>query len=62
MPPLAALSTNAILVAGGSLAVCLGLLNPGDEVVVFEPFYDAYRADVAMAGGVCRFVALGGVS
>jgi aspartate/methionine/tyrosine aminotransferase len=33
-------------------ACCLGLLEPGDEVVMFEPFYDAYPADVAMAGAV----------
>ncbi|HZW08678.1 MAG TPA: aminotransferase class I/II-fold pyridoxal phosphate-dependent enzyme [Phycisphaerales bacterium] len=31
-------------------ACCLGLLEPGDEVVTFEPFYDAYPAGVAMAG------------
>ncbi|GJM19997.1 MAG: aminotransferase [Phycisphaeraceae bacterium] len=36
----------------------LGLLNPGDEVIVFEPFYDAYPADLAMAGAVPRFVPL----
>lgn len=36
----------------------LGLVNPGDEVVVIEPFYDAYPADVAMAAAVPRFVQL----
>jgi N-succinyldiaminopimelate aminotransferase len=36
----------------------LGLLNPGDEVILFEPFYDSYRACVAMAGATPRFVAL----
>ncbi|MEQ8770395.1 MAG: aminotransferase class I/II-fold pyridoxal phosphate-dependent enzyme [Phycisphaerales bacterium] len=39
-------------------ATMLGLLNPGDEVVVFEPFYDAYPADLAMAGAAPRFVPL----
>jgi len=39
-------------------ASLLGLLNPGDEVVLFEPFYDCYRACVAMAGGVARCVTL----
>lgn len=39
-------------------ATTLGLLNPGDEVVLFEPFYDSYRASVALAGGVPRFVAM----
>ena len=36
----------------------MGLVNPGDEVVLFEPFYDSYRACVAMAGGTPRFVPL----
>ncbi len=36
----------------------LGLVDPGDEVVLFEPYYDSYRASVAMAGGVPRFVTL----
>lgn len=39
-------------------AACQGLLDPGDEVILFEPFYDAYPADVIMAGGVPRFVPL----
>jgi N-succinyldiaminopimelate aminotransferase len=36
----------------------LGLVDPGDEVVLFEPFYDSYEASVRMAGGVPRFVLL----
>lgn len=39
-------------------ASLLGLLNPGDEVVLFEPFYDSYRACLAMAGATPRFVTL----
>jgi aspartate/methionine/tyrosine aminotransferase len=39
-------------------AALLGVLNPGDEVILFEPYYDSYRASVAMAGGVARFVTL----
>ncbi len=39
-------------------AALLGLINPGDEVVLFEPYYDSYRACVEMAGGVARFVTL----
>ncbi len=39
-------------------ATMLGLINPGDEVVLFEPYYDSYRASIAMAGGVPRFVAM----
>jgi len=40
------------------MASFLGLINPGDEVVLFEPFYDSYRACVAAAGAVPRFVPL----
>ena len=36
----------------------LGLLDPGDEAVLFEPFYDSYAAAVAMAGAVIRPVTL----
>lgn len=36
----------------------LGLINPGDEVVLIEPYYDAYPADIALAGGVPRYVTL----
>ncbi|MBC03293.1 MAG: aminotransferase [Phycisphaerae bacterium] len=36
---------------GGLSAVMLGLLEPGDEVVLVEPWYDAYPAAVVMAGG-----------
>ncbi|THV26527.1 pyridoxal phosphate-dependent aminotransferase [Glycomyces paridis] len=33
-------------------AAMLALVEPGDEVVAFEPFYDSYKACVEMAGGV----------
>jgi aspartate/methionine/tyrosine aminotransferase len=39
-------------------ASLLGLVNPGDEVILIEPYYDSYRACVAMAGAVPRFVTL----
>ena len=35
----------------GIAAALLGLVEPGDEVVALEPFYDSYAACVAMAGG-----------
>ena len=35
-----------------------GFINPGDEVVVFEPFYDSYVSSVKMAGGVVNPVTL----
>jgi aspartate/methionine/tyrosine aminotransferase len=31
-------------------ATIMGLLEPGDEAILFEPYYDAYRPDLAMAG------------
>ncbi len=33
----------------------LGVLEPGDEVLLIEPWYDSYPASVVMAGGVCRY-------
>jgi N-succinyldiaminopimelate aminotransferase len=39
-------------------AALLALLEPGDEVVLVDPAYDAYAAAVALAGGVRRTVAL----
>jgi aspartate/methionine/tyrosine aminotransferase len=36
----------------------LALIEPGDEVVLFEPMYDAYLPLVRRAGGVPRFVTL----
>ncbi len=34
------------------------LFEVGDEIIFFEPFYDSYRACIAMAGGVERLVTL----
>lgn len=36
----------------------LGLVDPGDEVIVLEPYYDSYVAVIQMAGGVRRPVTL----
>ena len=36
----------------------LGLVNPGDEVILFEPYYDSYPACLAMAGATPRFLTL----
>src|SRR3569833_4388024 len=38
----------------------LAVVNPGDEVVLFEPAYAAYGPDIAMAGGIPRYVRLQG--
>ncbi len=39
-------------------ATLLGIVNPGDEVILFEPYYDSYRASLAMAGAQAKFVTL----
>jgi N-succinyldiaminopimelate aminotransferase len=52
---------EVLVTAGATEAIAatvLALVNPGDEVAVVEPFYDAYLACVAMAGGVRRPVPL----
>jgi N-succinyldiaminopimelate aminotransferase len=53
---------DEVLVTAGATealtAALLALLEPGDEVVLFEPMYDSYAAAVAMAGGVLRPVPL----
>jgi aspartate/methionine/tyrosine aminotransferase len=40
------------------IAAMLGILDPGDEVVVFEPFYENYGPDTILAGAVPRTVTL----
>ena len=48
-----------VTVAGGATEgvfdAVLALLDPGDEVVVFEPFYDLYLPAVQIAGGTARW-------
>ena len=36
----------------------LGLVNPGDEVVLIEPYYDAYPVYASLVGAIPRFVTL----
>jgi aminotransferase len=40
------------------IATLLGVINPGDEVVVFEPFYENYGPDAILSGATPRFVKL----
>lgn len=39
-------------------AIMQALIAPGDEVILIEPFYDAYPADLQMAGGTPVYVPL----
>ncbi len=39
-------------------AAVLGLVDPGDEIIVLEPYYDSYVAVIQMAGGVRKPVTL----
>ena len=50
--------TDVLVTTGATEAIAaamLSLVEPGDEVVTFEPYYDSYAASVAMAGAAwCR--------
>jgi N-succinyldiaminopimelate aminotransferase len=48
-------TTGATEAIAGAL---LGLVDPGDEVVVLEPYYDSYVAMIQIAGGIRRPVTL----
>ncbi|MCZ4534431.1 pyridoxal phosphate-dependent aminotransferase [Gordonia terrae] len=52
---------EVLITVGATEAIAgavVGLVEPGDEVIMIEPYYDAYAAAVAMAGGVRRVVPL----
>jgi len=40
------------------IATMLGLVDPGDEVILFEPFYENYGPDAILSGAVPRLVKL----
>jgi aminotransferase len=42
------------------IASLLALLDPHDEVVILEPFYENYGPDTILSGAKCRYVALQG--
>ncbi|MFZ5986160.1 MAG: pyridoxal phosphate-dependent aminotransferase [Bacillota bacterium] len=42
----------------GMIASLLAVVNPGDEVIVFEPFYENYGPDAILCGAVPRYVKL----
>ena len=54
-------SDQVVVTTGATEAIAaamLGLVDPGDEVVVCEPYYDSYRAMIQFAGAVRRSVTL----
>lgn len=54
-------ATGVVVTTGATEAIAasvLALVNPGDEVLTFEPFYDSYGATIALAGGFHRTVPL----
>ena len=53
--------TEIMVTSGATEAIAgalLALIEPGDEVVLFQPMYDAYLPLVRRAGGVPKFVTL----
>ena len=53
--------TEISILAGATEAIfttITSIINEGDEVILFEPYYDSYPVSVTMAGGVCRYITL----
>lgn len=42
----------------GMMASLLAVINPGDEVIIFEPYYENYGPDTLLSGAARRFVPL----
>jgi len=40
------------------MSAMMGIINPGDEVVIFEPYYENYGPDTILSGALPRFVQL----
>ncbi len=40
------------------MAAMLAAVDPGDEVIIFEPFYENYGPDCILSGSIPRYVAL----
>ncbi len=51
-----------ILVTDGAyealFTAIMGLVDPGDEVVIVEPYFDCYEPMVKLAGGTAKYIAL----
>jgi N-succinyldiaminopimelate aminotransferase len=55
--------TDVLVTSGateGVFAAILGITDPGDEVIIFEPVYDSYVPNMVMAGVTPRYVPLRG--
>ncbi|MCB8942309.1 MAG: aminotransferase class I/II-fold pyridoxal phosphate-dependent enzyme [Ardenticatenaceae bacterium] len=53
--------TEVVITHGATEAIfatIFGLVNPGDEVIIFEPYYDSYVPSVQMSGGIPRYYTL----
>ncbi|RMD50774.1 MAG: aminotransferase class I/II-fold pyridoxal phosphate-dependent enzyme, partial [Candidatus Thermofonsia bacterium] len=53
--------TEILITHGATEAIfttIMGLVNPGDEVILFEPYYDSYVPAIHMAGGIPKYYTL----
>merc|ERR1712076_101933 len=53
---------SEVLVSDGAyealFCAIMGNVNPGDEVIIIEPYFDCYEPMVRLAGGTPRFISL----
>ncbi|KAJ5685895.1 hypothetical protein N7536_008514 [Penicillium majusculum] len=53
---------NEILITTGAnegiLSIIMAYINPGDEVIIIEPLFDQFIRNVALAGGIPKYVSL----
>ena len=60
--PLSIDPQSEVLVTDGAyealFCAIMGNVNPGDEVIIIEPYFDCYEPMVKLAGGIPKFIAL----